>query len=54
MDPALLAVLRLSKEGFGTPTEIRKMPVSVVLGALQYVHYLQEYEEAYLELNKSK
>lgn len=52
MDPGLLAVLRLSKEGFGTPIEILHMPVSVVLGALDYCQFQQKYEEAYIELNK--
>lgn len=52
MDPGLLAVLRLSKEGYGTPVEIRRMPVDVVLGALEYSRFMRDYEETYLALNQ--
>lgn len=54
MDPSLLTALRLSKEGFGTPTEVLAMPVGVVLGALNYSQFAGEYEAAYVELNKPK
>ena len=52
MNPALLVALRLSKAGFGTPVEILRMPVSVVLGALEFVSFQAQYEDAYYELNK--
>lgn len=54
MNPALLTALRLSKEGFGTPTEILAMPVGVVLGALNYSQFAGDYEAAFIELNKTK
>lgn len=52
MNPAILTALRLSKAGFGTPTDILRMPVGVVLGASNYSQFLGEYEAAYYELNK--
>lgn len=52
MDSALFTALRLSKAGFGTPDQILRMPVSVVLGALQYVTFLSDYEATFVELNK--
>ena len=54
MNPSLLVALRLSKEGFGTPTEILAMPVDVVLGALDFSKFSADYESAYIELNKPK
>ena len=54
MSPSLLVALRLSKEGFGTPTQILAMPVEVVLGALEFSKFAADYEAAYLELNKPK
>jgi len=51
MDAGLLTVLRLSKEGYGTPTEIYKMPVGVVLGAMEYEQFLGDYEATYSHLN---
>ena len=52
MNRSLLVALRLSKEGFGTPTQILRMPVSVVLGALNYSQFIVDYQNAYTELNK--
>jgi hypothetical protein len=52
MDPALLAMCRLSKAGFGTMKEIGEMPVTYVLAALNFNSFIGDYENAHWELNK--
>jgi hypothetical protein len=52
MDPALLTAIRLSREGFGTPQEILHMPADVVLAALEFVTFQDEYEATVRELNR--
>lgn len=52
MDPALLTAVRLSKAGYGTPDQILHMPVDVVLAAMEYTAFLDDYETTFRELNK--
>lgn len=52
MDPALLAALKLSREGYGSPVEILEMPTDVVMAALEHSNFLAEYESTATELNK--
>lgn len=51
MNPALLIALRLSKAGFGSPVEILRMPVSIVLGAMDFDRAQSDYADVYRELN---
>jgi len=46
--------LRLSKEGYGTPLEILRMPTDLILDTLHYTIALAEYEETLIQLNKDK
>ena len=46
--------LRLSKEGYGTPFEILRMPTDLILDTLHYTIALAEYEETLIQLNKDK
>lgn len=52
MDESLLIALRLSKSGYGKPTEILKMPSDVVIAALEYEDFANKYESRFIELNK--
>ena len=45
-------LLRLWKEGLGTPTQIAMMPSDEVLTAWQYVQFCDEYLETSIELAK--
>ena len=53
MDTAMLTALRLSKAGYGTPTEILRMPVDVVVAAMEFEAFQNDYESTVRELNKS-
>jgi hypothetical protein len=53
MDTALLTAVRLSKAGFGTPEQILHMPVDVVLAAVEFQNFQDDYESTVRELNKS-
>lgn len=52
MKPARLIAARLSKEGFGTPVEILRMPADVVMEAVHYSNFLNDYERTHAQLNK--
>ena len=46
--------LRLAKEGFmgGNPDAILEAPTATVIAMMEYISYLGEYQETYLQLNK--
>lgn len=54
MPPDLLIPVRLSKEGFGTPQQIRDMPTDLVMAAVNYSEFIQDYEATFVELNKER
>lgn len=51
-DEAHLIYFRLSKAGYGSVNEIENWDVKKVLHALVYESFIDDYEHAYLELNK--
>ena len=46
--------LRLAKAGYGTPMGILSWPSEVVLSALEYEKFTNDYEAAFVEINKDK
>jgi len=46
--------MRLAKAGYygGNPEAILQAPVTVVIGMLDYEGFIDDYENAYIELNK--
>ena len=55
MDPVLLTALRLSSAGFGwSPDQVLRMPVDLVLGAMEYVQFKSDYETTFAEINKNE
>jgi hypothetical protein len=48
----MVAAFRLSRAGYGTPREIMKEPLDLVIGMIIYENWLQQYEEEFIELNK--
>lgn len=52
MDSGRLIALRLSKDGFGTVEQIEQMPSDMVMDALEYANFLNEYEQTAIELNR--
>lgn len=48
----MLAALRLSRAGYGDPERILAMRADLVIAALDYEMFLQNYEAAFVELNK--
>jgi len=44
--------VRLAKEGFAPLDSILAMPTTLVLAALDYSNCLNDYQAAYVELNK--
>ena len=49
-----MVALRLSKAGYGLPQEILDTPLDLVLGMIAYEKFIQEYEERFIELNKTE
>lgn len=49
----MLIHFRLVKAGYGTLREVEEMDARKVLQALHYEKFLNDYESAYLELNRS-
>ena len=47
-----MIALKLSKEGYGNPEEILKMRTDLVMMAVDYEKFLQDYERSFIELNK--
>lgn len=45
--------MKLVHLGYGTLSDVRKMNAREVLQAIYYDSYLNDYENAYLELNKN-
>lgn len=54
MPSEMLIALRLAKDGLGTPQQILEMPSDIVLSALEYLTFLNDYEETMIELNKDQ
>lgn len=52
MPPEMLIACRLSKEGFGTPQQILEMDTDIVMAALEYSTFRQEFESTYEILNR--
>lgn len=52
MPSELLIALRLSKEGFGSPTEILEMPTDLVLAADEFSRFCAIYRETTEEMNR--
>lgn len=48
--------MKLAKKGYygGNPMMILDCPVDVVIGMLEYEDFENEYENAYIELNKER
>lgn len=51
-DDSLLILFRLSKAGYGSVNEIEEWDTRTVLQALYYEQFCDEYETAYLEINR--
>jgi len=49
-----LIYFRLSKAGYGSINEIKKMEARVILQALHYEGFCADYDNALIELNKDK
>ncbi len=52
MDDATVVALRLAKEGYGSVESILAAPVDLVLDALEYTGFLDDYRETHLQLNR--
>jgi len=50
-DP-LLIIFRLAKAGYGSVREIQEWDARMVLQALHYEQFVDDYERAYIELHK--
>jgi len=48
-----MILLRLVKAGYGSLKEVKEMGAREVLQALHYERFLDEYENAYVEMNKT-
>jgi len=48
----LLIHLRLVKAGYGSIAEVRELDARTVLQALNYEKFIDDFERAYLEINK--
>jgi hypothetical protein len=46
--------MRLVKAGYGTMAQVRQMTSREVLQALSYEQFINDYQEAYIALNKAK
>ena len=46
-----MVALRLSRAGYGTPEAILDMPSNIVITALRYEKFLEEYNDKFVELN---
>ncbi len=51
-DDEIVIALKLSRAGYGRPDEILKMPTDIVLAALNYEQFVNEYEAEFIELNR--
>lgn len=53
-DESLFIAMRLAKAGYygGNPQAVLQAPVTVVIGMLEYEGFNDEYENAYMALNK--
>lgn len=52
MQRARLLAVRLSREGFGTPEQILRMPAPLALDCLEFCNFTADYEQAFQTLNK--
>jgi hypothetical protein len=50
----MVIALRLAKAGYagGDPERVLKMRTDMVLGAIQYEAFINDYERAYIEINR--
>ena len=50
----MMVALRLAKAGYagGDPERVLKMRADVVLAAMQYEAFLNEYERTYVDINR--
>jgi len=50
----MMIALRLAKAGYagGDPERVLKMRADMVISAIQYEAFINEYERAYIELNR--
>lgn len=50
----MMVALRLAKAGYagGDPERVLKMRADLVLAALQYESFINDYERAYVEINR--
>ena len=55
-DNARFIAFKLSKKGYcgGDPLKILSCPVDIVMGMLEYDTFEDDYENAYIELNKER
>lgn len=51
-DDVLLVHLRLVKAGYGSIQEVRELDARTVLQALNYEKFSDDFERAFMELNK--
>ena len=49
---AIQVALSLSKAGYGTPEQIMEMNAEIVMSALDYENFKNEYEQEYMQLNR--
>jgi hypothetical protein len=50
----MMVAFKLSKAGYGKPSEILKEPLDIVLGMIEYERFIPEYEERFTELNQKE
>ena len=50
----MVFALRLARVGYGTPEEIMRMPSDIVMKALHYEKFLEDYEQSFVELNAKR
>lgn len=51
-DEASLIALRLSKAGYGRPDDVLNMRSDLVVLAIEYERFQNDYQATYIELNK--
>ena len=49
-----MAALRLSKAGYGKVEDILAMRCDLVIAALEYEKFIQDYEMQFMEINKAE
>jgi hypothetical protein len=56
LNDALAVAIRLAKAGYagGDPEKVLEMPVGTVVGIIHYEKFRDDYERAYLALNRKE